>query len=92
MAAPEERKPRRRMPTLVRLLSALVLVVGAIVAAMVALVTFVEPRQGPITVEVPVPALETPSAPPSVPVVPSAAAAPAAAGETAPTTTGGVAP
>lgn len=88
MAAPEERKPRRRMPTLVRLLSALVLVVGAIVAVMLALVTFVEPRQGPITVEVPVPALETPSVPPAVP----GAAAPAAAGEPVPSTTGGIAP
>jgi len=80
------------MPTLVRLLSLIVLLVGAVVGVMAALVTFVEPRQGPITVEVPVPALETPSAAPPVTTVPTAAAAPAAAGEPAPPTTGGLAP
>jgi len=43
------------MPTLVRLLSLIVLLVGAVVGVMAALVTFVEPRQTEIVVPVPLP-------------------------------------
>ncbi len=44
---------RHTMPTLVRLLTVLALVAGLVVAAMAALIHFVEPRQGTIVQSVP---------------------------------------
>lgn len=41
------------MPTLMRLLAALAVIAGLTVAAMAALIHFVEPRQSSITVDVP---------------------------------------
>jgi hypothetical protein len=42
------------MPTLIRLLVTLGIIVGLVYAAMFALVTYVEPRKGEMTVRVPV--------------------------------------
>ncbi len=41
------------MPTLIRLIVSLVILVGLVYAAMFALATFVEPRQKDITVDIP---------------------------------------
>ncbi|WP_061931528.1 hypothetical protein [Aureimonas sp. AU22] len=46
------------MPTLTRLLTFLALLVGAVYAVMAALVAFVEPQPVPVTVKVPIPALQ----------------------------------
>lgn len=43
------------MPTLVRLLTLLGLAVGAVYAAMAALVFFVQPTTRPVTIEIPIP-------------------------------------
>lgn len=50
------------MPTLIRLLTILALIAGAIYAAMLALVMFVEPVQVPVTVDVPMPQAESSTA------------------------------
>lgn len=57
------------MPTLVRLVTVLALIAGTVFAVMAALVTFVEPVRVPVSIEVPVPGLQTPPpvAPPSAP-------------------------
>ncbi|ALN74347.1 hypothetical protein [Aureimonas sp. AU20] len=64
------------MPTLTRLLLVLALLAGAVLSVMWALVTFVRPEIGPITMPVPIPALQEkrPAAPP-----PAAQPAPEAA-------------
>jgi hypothetical protein len=51
------------MPTLVRLLSALAVIAALVVAAMAALIHFVEPRRSVITFEVPLERLQTERAP-----------------------------
>ena len=62
------------MPTLTRLLVVLALVAGAVFAVMWALVTFVRPQIVPITVNVPIPALQERRAPvpPQAPAPPDA--------------------
>ncbi|BDA86115.1 hypothetical protein Sa4125_36570 [Aureimonas sp. SA4125] len=50
------------MPTLVRLLTTLVLVCGLILAAMAALVFFVEPAQHPVEIILPLDQLQPPPA------------------------------
>lgn len=49
------------MPTLVRLLTALAVIVALTIAAMAALVYFVEPRQSEIVIEVPLDELQAPA-------------------------------
>ncbi|MET0257724.1 MAG: hypothetical protein ABW179_04015 [Methylobacterium sp.] len=82
------------MPTLVRLLSLIVLLVGAVVGVMAALVTFVEPRQTEIVVPVPLPNIaQTPAQAPAqapAPASPGVVAEPEPAPDA--TTTGSVAP
>lgn len=56
------------MPTLTRLLIVLALLAGAVFAVMWALVTFVRPEIVPVTIDVPIPALQErrpPVAPPA---------------------------
>ncbi len=51
------------MPTLTRLLIVLALLAGAVFAVMWALVTFVRPEIVPVTIDVPIPALQERRAP-----------------------------
>jgi hypothetical protein len=51
------------MPTLVRLLTTLVLLCGIVLAAMAALVFFVEPVQHPVEITLPLDQLQPPPAP-----------------------------
>lgn len=61
------------MPTLVRLLTILGLVAGAVYAVMAALVVFVEPTTRPVTVEIAIPA-RAPSEPPAAVAEPKSGA------------------
>ncbi len=70
------------MPTLTRLLIVLALLAGAVFSVMWALVAFVRPDTVPITLQVPIPALEErrapvapPGAPPAAPASPETPAA-----------------
>lgn len=67
------------MPTLTRLLLVLALLAGAVFAAMWALTAFVRPEIVPITVTVPIPALQQRPAPP-----PAAAETPASPPDASP--------
>ena len=78
------------MPTLVRLLSLIVLLVGAVVGVMAALVTFVEPRQTEIVVPVAFPDLAQAPAQTPAPASPGFVAEPEPAPDA--TTTGSLAP
>jgi hypothetical protein len=51
------------MPTLVRLLTALLFLAGAVFAAMAALVYLVEPTPHPVVIELPLDQLKPPPAP-----------------------------
>jgi hypothetical protein len=57
------------MPTLVRLLTALLFLAGAVFAAMAALVFLVEPTQHPVVIDLPLDQLRPPPAP-GQPMVP----------------------
>lgn len=51
------------MPTLVRLLTTLAFLAGTVLAVMAALVYFVEPRQHPVVIDLPLDQLRPPPAP-----------------------------
>lgn len=51
------------MPTLVRLLTTLAVIVGSVVFIMAALVYLVEPRRHPVVVDLPLDRLRSPPAP-----------------------------
>ena len=75
------------MPTLTRLLVVLALLAGAVFAVMWALVTFVRPEIVPVTVDVPIPALQERRAPAAAPA-PGAAVAQPEPGPAAPAVEG----
>ncbi len=64
------------MPTLTRLLTFVALCAGAILAAMAALVAFVEPTPAPVSFEVPIPALAEPAPPARTGAAPVGVASP----------------
>ena len=76
------------MPTLTRLLVVLALLAGAVFAVMWALVTFVRPEIVPVTVDVPIPALQERRAPAAAAPAPAAAVAQPEPGPAAPAVEG----